>query len=1124
MRQLLYAKYNSLRKPEFQVATFIISENGDKKVTKRVQNQGAKTHFDNIKKNYDVINDIYNRISPVSFSEENDSLVFPFVNGESILSDINFETVNDSNFGQLVQQLSEKMELILDIKDEYKTKFSITEEFKSVFGDIKPVEGTDAFCISNLDCIFDNFVITQDSIVSIDYEWMLDFPVPADYLKYRMLVYLFNENAAYLSKLKDIEEFLECFGFSTEDIKVYSDMEDSFQQYVHGENRKYIYLNRYQKKAQRFEELYEDYKYKTKVLVERESHVSNLEDKISTLDNELEKREEHIENLQEIITRHRKDIEEQNQHVRNMESIIETQKEEVEKIRTELNETTINLVDEIKKRDDLIRDRDEQIMSRDEQINLLNARVNKLYRCIKNPLYGIYAGTKSVPGKVKRRVEYNRIEKENKERERQEQELLELQKQEEERVKNRLKELHDETEGNYEKWINKVEQDYDYDKIFKYNPLISILVPVYNVEDRHLIPCIESVKNQIYKNWELILVDDCSTYENVKKTLKKQSRFSKRIKVYLRKENGGISKCTNSALKKAKGEFVSFLDCDDLLRPNALYEVVKALNANPKLDFIYSDEDKVDDDGTNRHAPFFKPDWSPDTMMSYMYTCHFSTFRTSIAKKIGGLKTKYDGCQDYDFVLRFTEKTDNIYHIDKVLYHWRERKESTSINPEAKEYVKEAAKNCKNDAIKRRGQSADIEWIPEVYQYRVNYKPVDDPLVSVIIPSKDNPNILKQCLESFTTITSYKHYEFIVVDNGSNEQNKSEYEKLTTKYNCKYLYEKKDFNFSHMCNSGAKVSNGRLLLFLNDDIEIIQPDWLEKMVGHAQLKHVGAVGAKLLYPNTTLIQHAGVINIESGPVHEFAKMDDQVNYYFNRNRLDFDTIAVTAACLLIDRDKYNKINGFDEELAVAYNDIDFCFKLVEAGYYNVIRNDVILYHHESLSRGDDTLSKEKFTRLMMEQRKLYTKHKQFHGKDPFYNSNLSQVDCDFKYNYEMLNEYKVSELHKEVKGNDNPNIKGGIDVKIVDWCVYIEGWIFETQSDQNIWVYPEIILKGKKSYIISTAKVHRKDVAKTFFDETNIEYCGFKCRVNRDFIDEDQYSIYLKYNDDIYDTGVELIR
>lgn len=1135
MDKVFYGKYNSHRKPDFQVATFVMSGNDGKYVVKRPQCKKAEKHIETIKENFDLLNKLYKNIEPVKYTAVKNGVRFEFVSGEDILKGIDF---GNDDIQLIVSKLSSIMETLLDINDEFKQPFKITDDFKAVFEECSPEEGIPGVSVCNLDCIFSNFIRIfsfpkknaandsetddlydysgiKETLTCIDYEWVLRFPVPIDFLRYRMLVYLYNEKAVYLSPRIEIGSFLELFGLAGEACHIYEEMEDKFQQYVHGKNRKYIYLSRYTSPAKTLDGLKDEIDYKTNLITEKDSHIGNLENKVEKLDEELRLKDKHVSNLTEELELNNKhvanltkELDLKNDHVSNLENLIEDKDKEISHLRDvehEYYETTKEMI--------------QQVQDRDQQIILLSNKINKIKRCIKNPFFGAYTLFTYGPKKVKRSYEFRKKVRADE---------LERKKKEEKEKQDQLKvkALLAETEGDYESWITTLENTYSKDETFDYNPKISILVPVYNVEDRHLIKCIESVRAQYYKNFELILVDDCSTYKNVRKTLKKYRwKDRKRIKVIFRQENGRISACTNTALEAATGEYVSFLDCDDILRPNALYEVVKKLNEDKTLDFIYSDEDKVDDNGENRHTPFFKPDWSPDTLMSYMYTCHFSTYRTSIAKEIGGLRSEYDGCQDYDFVLRFTEKTDRIAHIDKILYHWLERKESTSINPEAKEYVKDAAKGCKEAALKRRGWEATVEWIPEVYQYRVNYKPSDNPLVSVVIPSKDNPEILRQCLDSFSSITNYKNYEFVVVDNGSSEENKRQYAQIVAEHNGTYIYDKKDFNFSYMCNVGAKAAKGDYILFLNDDIEIIEAEWLERMLGQACLPHVGAVGAKLLYPNTTLIQHAGVINIASGPVHEFAKMDDSINYYFNRNRLDFDCLAVTAACLLVKKDKYNEIEGFDESFAVAYNDIDLCFKLVEKGYYNVIRNDAVLYHHESLSRGDDNMDKQKFRRLMNEQDRLYKKHPQYKGTDPFYNSNLSQLDCDFRNNYEILNEYKVSEVQDLSRFVVDEKLIGGIDIKSCGWCVYIEGWALEKGSLENIDMRVDVILEGEnKNYRINTSKVHRKDVAETFHDEIGVEFSGFRCRTGRDEIEDGEYKICVLYQNKLYRTEAVLLK
>ncbi len=550
--------------------------------------------------------------------------------------------------------------------------------------------------------------------------------------------------------------------------------------------------------------------------------------------------------------------------------------------------------------------------------------------------------------------------------------------------------LEDETEFlNYQLWIAIFENEIEKKRVLSYNPKFSVVIPVYNTATYQLRDCILSVLNQTYENFELILIDDCSSWNNVRPILRKFEK-SKKVKVIYRKENGHISKATNDGISVASGDFIAFMDCDDTISKDALYCFAEKLNENKDLDFIYSDEDKLTEDGKIRHLPFFKPDWSPDLFLSMMYTNHLAVYRTSLVQKIGGLRSAYNGAQDYDMTLRFLEVTENsrVAHIPKVLYHWRERSESIAFSMDSKNYATEAACRAKEDALRRRKITGHMETIIGIFQHRVLYEVEGNPLVSIIIPSKENPEVLFRCINSIRCITAYHNYEIIIVDNGSSINNKRIIEKFLATHHCKYIYDLNDFNFSHMCNLGAKSAQGNLLLFLNDDIEIFQADWLERIIGQAQQEHVGAVGIKLFYPETTLIQHAGISNLEKAPGHTFYRLNDNNTYYFAMNRVDYDCLAVTGACLLIDKEKFILVGGFDENLAVSYNDIDLCFKLYEQGYYNVLRNDVVAYHHESLSRGADNISEEKMFRLEQEKKRLYIKHPKLKGKDPFYNPNF----------------------------------------------------------------------------------------------------------------------------------------
>lgn len=682
--------------------------------------------------------------------------------------------------------------------------------------------------------------------------------------------------------------------------------------------------------------------------------------------------------------------------------------------------------------------------------------------------------------------------------------------------------------GEYMYWIKKHEADVMKTEPLAYQPLLSIVVPVYNVVSKQLDACIRSVQKQTYTNWELCLADDASSWTSVKECLKKYENKEK-IKITYRKENGHISKCTNTAIEMASGEYIAFMDCDDTLAPNALYEVAKKLNEDKTLDFIYSDEDKIDEKGKKRHQPHFKPDWSPDTFMSLMYTCHLGVYRKTLGDKIGWLREGYEGAQDYDFTLRFTELTDRIGHIPKILYHWRERGESTAVNPDAKSYIFETARRAKEDALKRRGLKGELEWVSEIYQYRVNYAVPDGAKVSVIIPSKNNFEVWKRCVDSLREYTKGVDYEIIVVDNGSCEEQRKQYQKHCEQYGYIYHHEPMEFNFSKMCNIGAGQATGRFLLFLNDDISIQNEVWMQRMAGHAALPYVGAVGAKLLYPDTTLIQHIGVISFTGGPVHSFCQMDDTPIRYFCRNKIEYNYSAVTAACLMIEAEKFWQVEGFDESFAVAYNDVDFCFKLTEKGYYNVSRMDAVLYHHESLSRGSDVASTEKMQRLLREREHLYREHPQYIATDPFYSPNLTMQSADCAINLDFRNKEVQLFTPKPVEADafaecgKDQNVNRGIRYLEVDACyIVVDGWCFNDGAKRNNTKKNKVLLEGEQqSYLCHTNQVYSEAMQIYAKMPGYYNLCSFRTCINAKEILPGTYRICIIRNGKKIDTDKE---
>lgn len=528
---------------------------------------------------------------------------------------------------------------------------------------------------------------------------------------------------------------------------------------------------------------------------------------------------------------------------------------------------------------------------------------------------------------------------------------------------------------------------------FHYQPKISIAMPVYNVEEKLLRLCIDSILNQVYTNWELCMADDASTDPNVKKILTEYQQLDERIRVVFREQNGHISEATNSALAIATGEFVALLDNDDELAINAFYEVVKVLNENPELDLIYSDEDKIDMDG-NRSDPAFKPDWSPDLLLGTNYISHLGVYRRSILEEIGGFRKGYEGSQDYDLVLRFTEKTtkERIKHIPKVLYYWRMLPTSTAVDQGSKGYAFEAGLRAVQDALVRRGINGHATHGAANGLYDVYYDIESEKLVSIIIPTKNGYKDVQRCVSSIIEKTTYQNYEIIMADNGSTDPKMHElYAEFEQQLPGRFFVESIDipFNFSTINNRAAKKAHGEYLLFLNNDTEVITENWLTLMVSFAQQERIGCVGAKLLYPNNT-VQHAGVILGLGGVAgHGHYGYPHGDLGYFGRLAINVNYSAVTAACLLMKKADFDAVGGFEEAFTVAFNDVDLCLKVQALGRDNVWLHEAELYHFESQTRGYDDKGKKK-KRFEQEKVMMEEKWGPLIENDPFYNPNLTR--------------------------------------------------------------------------------------------------------------------------------------
>jgi len=564
----------------------------------------------------------------------------------------------------------------------------------------------------------------------------------------------------------------------------------------------------------------------------------------------------------------------------------------------------------------------------------------------------------------------------------------------------KLTERFQKSEIDYKEWLEKnmparQELDRQEKHKFKYAPKISILVPVYNTPETFLRQMIESVQKQTYGNWELCIANANPANEQVKVILKEYTANDARVKVTDVPENEGIAQNTNKALEIADGTFIGLLDHDDVLAENALYEVVKELNKAVDTDVIYTDEDKVSTAMDEYFSPNFKPDFNLDMLRSNNYFCHFFVAKKELIETVGGFRGEYNGAQDYDLFLRCIEKAERIAHIPKILYHWRVHQESTADNPLSKMYAYDAGQKAIEQHLKRCGVTAEVSKTENLGFYRVKYQQEGSPLVSILIPNKDQKDTLDQCLKSIEARTDYENYEIIIIENNSTEQETFEYYKQIKNPKIRVIEWKDEFNYSAINNFGVRHAKGEYLLFLNNDIEVINSDWLGEMLSNCQREEVGAVGAKLYYPDNT-VQHAGVIVGIGGVAGSvFVGLKRGYTGYMHRASIQQNLSAVTAACMMVKKSVFEEVGGFEEELKVAFNDIDFCLKIREKGHLIVYDPYVELYHYESKTRGaEDTTEKIRRFQSEIEYMRSHWSSILKNG-DPAYNPNLSLKKWDY---------------------------------------------------------------------------------------------------------------------------------
>ena len=554
-------------------------------------------------------------------------------------------------------------------------------------------------------------------------------------------------------------------------------------------------------------------------------------------------------------------------------------------------------------------------------------------------------------------------------------------------------------EGGYEAWLARHKVDKrtlrrQKHAAFAQKPLISIVIPMYCTPLPYLKELLESVRRQSYENWQLCLADG-SPDDKAKEFIEKHYGREKRIVYRKLEENGGISVNTNEAVALAAGEYLMLCDHDDTLEPDALYEIVKAIN-DTGADVLYTDEDKVSMDGQHYFDPNFKPDFNLFRLRENNYICHIFVVKKSLTDETGLLRSEFDGAQDFDFILRCCEKAQKITHIPKVLYHWRCHMDSTAADPSSKAYAYEAGRKAVREHYQRLGIDAKVEMTERPGWYRSHVKVQGNPLISVIIPNKDHTDDLELCLFSMTRKSTYRNYEILIVENNSEKEETFEYyRKLPDRYpKARVLTWEKEFNYSAINNFAAKEAKGEYLLFLNNDVEILTPDWMEEMLQNCQQENVAAVGAKLYYPDDT-IQHAGVVLGLGGIAgHIMCRASKEDPGYFGRMISVQEISAVTAACMMVKKSDFDAVGGLDETFQVAFNDIDLCMKFRAAGKKIIFTPYAELYHYESKSRGLEDTPEKQF-RFDKEVKRFQEKWaQQLEMGDPYYSPNLSVTEGD----------------------------------------------------------------------------------------------------------------------------------
>ena len=1018
MTKILYSKYSNERAQKFRIRTDIIESEGKKYARKCAYGEASTAHVEKLIAKGQALDKSYEGtiLSANKAEAREDGIYFEFLEGETFEQRLD-KYLQEEDYTTLLTEIKEFFSVVESTSEMH--TFKMTDEFKNVFGNITFPGTLQAASLNNIDYIFGNIFLSENKWTVIDYEWTFEFPIPFLYLVYRAVHYYTYDHSR--EKLRKIG-LLRMLSIDEELEKCFELMEHRFQLYILGETTPVI--NMYSGIAGKALPI--DYLVETENSCNRESDLtvyydygngySEFNKKVySPLS--LRGSEYVIETKQAKSVRI--DAVEQTCLISNLKIFAEGAKVYIPDFST----NGIKIGDTL-----LFATTDPQIIISNLEPDTVRLNIN----------YKIELLDKKTAAALTGYEEYkNKYESSQNDKAHLEAQLRDVQMNYERLViaqqmnpkENKLKRIikkivksnkitHKIARGlkclkqngfSYtynltKEKINRKLMKKRYGK-FMINPkelerqrlvkfdkdiTFSIIVPLYNTPEAYLREMIESVQGQTYHKWELCMADGSDAeHEYVGKICNEYSKKDSRIKYKKLEKNEGISENTNHCLEMATGNYIALFDHDDLLHPTALYENMCVINEKD-ADFIYSDEDTFSKTPADAYCPHHKPDFSPDTLRSYNYICHFSVLKKSLLDEVGTFRKAYDGSQDYDMILRLTEKAKVIEHIPKIIYYWRSHPASVASNISAKTYCLDAAKGALSEHLKRVGLEGEVTdaSIPSVY--KINYKIKGQPLISILIPNKDYIEDLSKCVNSILEKSTYTNYEIIIIENNSEfDSTFSYYKSIEQNEKVRVVYWKDEFNYSAINNFGETFAKGDYILLLNNDMEIISPDWLQEMLMFAQREDVGAVGAKLYYPDDT-IQHAGIIvGIGGVAGHSHKNYARDAYGYCSRLQLAQNLSAVTAACMLMRREVFKEVGGLDEGFKVAFNDVDLCMKIRKAGYLIIFTPFAELYHYESKSRGYEN-TPEKVQRFNGEIQRFYSKwDPELEAGDPYYNPNLT---------------------------------------------------------------------------------------------------------------------------------------